>query len=710
MLSPLKQTSAPSSARSAKGEGSAAQRTGTAVATGNLLDFRAQDDLLGSVQAPTAQQSDLASTIQPQRRGRPTKAQVASTNTAAPAVANAQPIPSFRIQVTGGETSAPAKPSSSRSDLVGDIKKFAIDFGDAFSPADGLITPALEKDKQGSSGFDDGFDGSRFAPPTAEPLAKARTTSPAPAEARADSGFGDSFAPPKISDIGRQNSSKTISLPIPAEMKRSLSPAMSPSSEHSSNFEDRFPSVEQLAARAESSQDKTLVKSPETMSKPLRPSFGRNSSSEVNSRGMSFHQPSVTGGAAEENQKMRLLSIDEKPQPRSTHVTGTAFTSGGRETVSPRKQPSFDLLGSMSPTSDMPSSSMLQDAAPNVSRSPNMAYQPLVDLKSPTLSTDPGRLGPDIARRPEVTSPGTIERASQKGTQPRDLLTGGTNGSFDDYNYAAMVPSGRGASRGPPLVNAKPARLGRPGTQETNTGRLTSPTETPSDTIPDVQADVAKEAPKVVKPRPLPSKPDHLRQPGSPSRLQNARTPPSSYSPVSPGRANRGPATIEDGGSTTSTSIPTRPAAISRRSSINEMVAKYESLSSPKLENEGFDISSPRLRGQTVPKPAPKPVQLRTGAQVDQAESGSGLNRSRSMFLPADAPRRRLTPDLAERPVRAPSASRDSTEAASAEGDPGGKKAVNALIAKWNQGTVPAQGTHPSAAKARAPLGSGRRL
>jgi hypothetical protein len=69
-----------------------------------------------------------------------------------------------------------------------------------------------------------------------------------------------------------------------------------------------------------------------------------------------------------------------------------------------------------------------------------------------------------------------------------------------------------------------------------------------------------------------------------------------------------------------------------------------------------------------------------------------------------------LTPDLAERPVRAPSASRDSTEAASAEGDPGGKKAVNALIAKWNQGTVPAQGTHPSAAKARAPLGSGRRL
>ena len=625
-------------------------------------------------------------------------------------MANAQPVPSFRIQVTGGEASTPARPSSSRTDLVGDIKKFAIDFGDAFSPADGLITPALEKGMQVPSGFDAGFDGTRFAPSTAEPLAKARTTSPAPPEARADSGFGDSFAPPKISDIGRQNSSKTISLPVPAEMKRSLSPALSPSSDHSSNFEDRFPSVEQLAARAESSEDKALVKSPETMSKPLRPSFGRNSSSEVNSRGMSFHQPSVTGGAVEENQKMRLLSIDEKPQPRSTHVTGTAFTSGGRETVSSRKQPSFDLLGSMSPTSDSPSPSNLQDAAPSVTRPPDKAYQPLVDLKSPTLSIDPGRLATDIAHKPEVTSPGTIDRASHKSTQPRDLLTGGTNGSFDDYNYAAMVPSGRGPSRGPPPVNAKPARLGRPGTQEINTGRLISPTETPPNTIPDVQADTTKDAPKVIKPRPLPSKPDHLRQPGSPSRLQNARTPPSSYSPISPGRVSRGPSAIEEGGLTNSTSMPTRPAAISRRSSINEMVAKYESLSSPKLENEGFDISSPRVRGQTVPKPAPKPVQLRTGAQVDQTESGSGLNRSRSMFLPADAPRRRLTPDLAERALRNPNTNRDSTEGATGEGEPGGKKAVNALIAKWNQGTVPAQGTHPSAAKARAPLGSGRRL
>lgn len=706
--------------------------TPAAPATGNLLDFRSQEDVASYRASPSSSQTNLAATIQPQRRGRPTKtpgANVPNTNRqpVADKPVSAQPVPSFRIQVTGdGQQETAAKPN-----LASDIKRFAADFGDSFTPEAGLITPAADANKDSQLGFDDGFDGKASrAIPTPEPLTSARTTSPISTNIQGFSGFGDSFAPPKLGNVGRQTSSKTISLPVPSEMKSS-SPALSPSSEHSSAFEDRYPSVEQLAARQESGSDGLLVKSPETMSKPLRPSFGRQGSSEVNSRGLSFHQPSITGGAADDNQKMRLLSIDEAPHARSTHVTGTAFTSSEGKSPVRNTQPSFDLLDSINTDLDSSSRPSASALPQNAEVRPDTGFQELTDSE-PSKSTDVGRLGaPATEKEPLISSPTTMESSTgRQGSLPRDLLTGGNNGSFDDHNYAALLPSGRATGKKPPPVNAKPARFGN---QVSGAPLSAGSPVAPGGQGVSASSSMAapSESSKAPKPRPLPSKPDHLRRPpASPSRSGSPRLPPSSYSPVSPGRVSSPPSTARSGNGNANANgpgsapgeYPSRPAVVSRRSSINEMVAKYESLSSPRLENEGFDPSSvPRARGQTIPKPAPKPVQLKVGSQgqgqgvgVEQ-DTGSGLNRSRSMFLPADAPRRRLTPEMDRPYARSGRPITTTGDAGAGQSDPGmdgggNNKGVNALIARWNQGTVPAQGTHPSVAKARAPLGSGRRL
>lgn len=675
--------------------------------------------------SPSSSQTNLANNIQPQRRGRPTKAPAAATNRPSgnDKPTPSQPVPTFRIQVTGD---GQQQSSATKPNLVNDIKRFAADFGDSFTPDTGLITPAAETAKKTSLGFEDGFDGNALATlPASEPLTKARTTSPVPSSAQTfSSGFGDSFAPAKLGETGRQASSKTISLPVPSDMKSSTPAALSPSSEHSSAFEDRFPSVEQLASREGSGSQKLLVKSPEIMSKPLRPSFGRQSSSEVNTRGLSFHQPSITGGAADENQKMRLLSIDEPPHARSTHVTGSAFKFSEGNGPSRSQQPSFDLLGSISTnsdSSDRPTPSRSQDSEARL----QSGFQQLGDASPTTAKEDEQTSVQAPARDLLVTSPVATEPpTTRQSSLPKDLLTGGNNQSFDDYGYAALMPSGQqqAGARKPPPVNVKPARLG---TQGTHGQTITSaPVQDATEKSP-VSAGIPKA-------RPLPTKPDHLRRlPGTPTKSTGSRLPPSSYSPVSPARISSPPVsgTANDASKGNPSSggnagdHPTRPVAISRRSSINEMVAKYESLSSPRLESEGFDTSSvpPRTRGQTVPKPAPKPVQLKAGGQNqavggglapgEQAEggSGSGLGRSRSMFLPEDTPRPRLTPEPSLGSGRTVNEG-SPPEGESNGGGGGGNKGVNALIARWNQGTVPAQGTHPSAAKARAPLGSGRRL
>jgi hypothetical protein len=685
----------------------------------NPLDFRSSDDLLGSVDAIPDAQAQLVASIQPQRRGRPTKG--APTSVEQPMTSNKPTsrtqIPSVQVQVTGenGSLQTSAHP---KNDLVRDIKRFAADFGDAFTPeAANLGPPSTGQTVQ--SGFDDGFDGTRLASASPEPLVKARTASPIPSTPADTKGFGDAFAP-SSKPHERPSSSRTINIPVPKDAERSA-PLLSQTADNGENstFEDRFPSVEQLAARAEMDSVPAITKSPEHMQQPLRPSFGRQSSSQSNARMMSFHQPSVTGGANNDSHQTRLLSFDEHPPARSTQVTGTAFNEITPISSSKTKQPSFDLLGSLSTDIDPPSGSNSATAGfGGVASSGPEESRPLFErLGSSRSNADVPRAAQDTENTSRTSS--KLERSRT----PVDLLTGGNNASFDDYGYSALLPPNNVGKKNPPPVNTKPSRFGTGqsiASSPTTMGGMRDLPVTDSANPTPVQS----AAPKTAIPRPLPSKPDHLRQTGSSSpRPQSMHLPPSSFSPVSPSRV---PASADI---RSKEGYPSRPAPVSRRSSINEMVARYESLASPKLEKDEFDSSSrSRSRGQTVPKPAPKPVQLKAGMSTEQAEGASGLNRSRSMFLPSSSSRPGTRRESTERTMDnaglqpgsarpLPSTRRSSNQSAHSiteeQGDTSAGnqgKSVNALIARWNQGAPPAQGTHPSVSRNRAPLGSGRRL
>lgn len=695
-------------------------------AANNLLDFRSKDELVTSrnnVEPPEKPEEPVA-IIQPQRRGRPSKKPVADTTAptaARPSSQQAKSPPSAPYLNVTGESMGKNRsrsPLAAQPELVKDIKKFAADFGDAFTP-DSSTVPRGSANNVVSPGFDDGFDGTKFAPNA--PLTRAKTTTPAtPGFSAFDNDFS-SVVQSKRSDQ-RANSVKTEppqetpDLP-PRPVERPASPS---SSEGQNDFDHRYPSVDELDARSRSSSNvptiNVLSKSPDMMK---RPSIERSGSSISDGRSRSYyHQSSVTGGGIKDegSHQSRLISYDENPRPlpRSTQVTGTAFTrqeSNGNKPLQ-KQQPSFDLLGSLSSTDEA-----------HKRRASTLEKQ---DTTSPHDDPNPRVLVSEAeGEAPEAakTSSGSVSKPRKP--PPKDLLTGGNNASFDDYAYQALSPTGR---KGPPPINAKPTSLGggirRTASPEPMSAKSSvGPEDAQSSGMEKNLAGVNKPS----KSKPLPTKPAHLRQVSdkvAKAQSDLARTPSSSEM-----GSER-----ED--------IPVRPATVSRRSSINEMVAKYEKMSSPKSENDGFDLSSHasgHRRSQTYPKPGPKPAskpaQLRAAGRTmgtspnDNAAAAAKtmdshgppptIIRSRSPLshaadnIPTQANIER--PSSARLPSYGSNKSNSIPEeepelAPPARNNPRQQGSINSLIAHWNQGTLPVQGTHPSYARKRAPLGSGGRL
>ena len=222
--------------------------------------------------------------IQPQRRGRPTRDSPSKqgplpTPPTIPSSSNTAIAPRARLQVTGDRSSP--KPMPKAPTPSGSV--------DAF----GLPT-APRPQGSTSSGFSDSFGSNP------NPTQKAfRPTSRfgRGLSNNSNSGFGDSFNSPPTpkSDVDRLPASQL-------EIPQTTSPATT-TSNTDDTFESRYPSIESLSGTSH------LI-SPLTSPPPMasRPSMLGN----------------MTGGDLKQPHQ-HLAVKTGGPQPRSTHVTGTAF-------------------------------------------------------------------------------------------------------------------------------------------------------------------------------------------------------------------------------------------------------------------------------------------------------------------------------------------------------------------------------------------------
>lgn len=646
-----------------------------------------------------------------------------------------QAAPSIRLQLTGdnaaGTAQLPARPAS--ANVVNEVMKAAAELTEAFGSTDGKSVDS------GKAGFDDGFDAAPVAhPPTPEPLTKAKTTTTINKHSNAfNAGFGDSFTPTRLGDAGRAGSSKTIALPVSNEQKAAVAADGEPS------FEDRYPSLEALAARHSDPPQVVFTKSPEVARVAL-PSDETGSQARPNKltdalRQRSFHQPSLTGGSSSFDQaKHRFFDNEARPLARSGQVTGTAFKAEDMSTspVSAYKPP-MDLLDSLdAPEPSRRAPSPLQERTPHLpprprevvheTISPGVAPQSLTSMQAMPVQ--------EAASRQDETRP----------MPPMDLLTGDPRDS-PQLSYYSMRPMTRnaGSEKNKPPTAAKPAGLAGIGVARTGQAGVAEPQRQSSlltdewTPLKDAKALLSQNSAghdgsgSQVKIPPQSPKPDHLRRSVEP-RAERPNTIHISPLDQSPALLDNPPASAGRVVSASTSTPERRPGSLSRSNSITALVSRYEAISSPKQETNGFDIpGGQKPRGSTVPKPAPKPAQLRAGQQAqEEVEAGSNISRSRSMYLPASksaglAGRR----ESVERPIRPSelstglemrrsssrsvhSISEEKDKVQERRGDEGEEKpkSVGSLIARWNQAGPPAQGTSPASARARAPIGTGRRL
>lgn len=729
------------------------------VADNNSLDFRSPDDLLGSITSPSEARSQLAASIQPQRRGRPSRGAGVPEASSQPTQAPSVKPPTIRVQVTGEDAAPLSKrtaASGQASNVVEEVKNASAALIEAFGPT----TSETSSRNKVEPGFDDGFDGTRFAPPKADPLVKAKTiAAPERKSARLSAGFGDAFTPPSSDAKRVDTGSKSIDVPVSAGVRPSSALAQNAASSPTNvpqdelSFEDRFPSLEALSAQHENPRPKVMfTKSPEVTFNSLPSPELAASRSPGNSnmpRQTSFHQPSVTGGTSGEQSQNRLLNLNARPLTRSNQVTGTAFaTDTVAANASKSTKPQLDLLDSIlppEPSQSVPSNRPETTGRPSFSS----AVEQVED--TPNLPPRPGTSRQFSDRRisqDQPTMPANESTPSSKQVVSADWLTG-NDGETSKLKYYSMTPTNQGgqAIRSKPPAAAKPARLAESTSRDSmQSQRQSSLLIDPTSPVQEAKSNLSSSSPKSAGGAAAISSASRSPEPAKPA--ENNMRPRSMYTAPSPPPSAGEPSSrppISAGTGAELARTGSRPGSLTRSDSINALVSRYETISSPKQEANGFDIQqNAKTRGSTVPKPAPKPSQLRADGAQDVQEPSSGVSRSRSMYMadtrggntfangpsyrkPVVAPelqsaaRQQLTPEpsLDRRrssggstnnaidPKQAPSTNGNDAARAGEDVKP---KSVNSLIAKWNQAAPPAPGTHPSAGRARAPIGSGRRL
>ncbi|KAK8869726.1 hypothetical protein IAR55_000294 [Kwoniella newhampshirensis] len=333
------------------------QQSNSSVQPSNLLDFTSSSS---PIDKTPVMQPSLASTVQPQRRGRPTR-EPSSKSLATQAMQQSpsqtphaassgrikQPVP--RLQVTGDK---PAVPSASSPKL------------DAF----GMPTMASSSSQATERGFGDSFAASKASLPTGQ----SRFGSALP---RPPSGYGSSFGVAKTPSTSARSSPKPDlkHLPSSASLAKSTEPlpasassvkpsdVPSPTADGDTSFETRFPSIETLSTSDAFSPPLPATTKPENLISPVtspptsRPAFHTQASMMGNLTGGDLSASKSTSAPVPSNGSV---------QPRSTQVTGTAFKGiqGGFRSPS-SLQKKTDYFGQSVPAHKSDASPSMSDVA-----------------------------------------------------------------------------------------------------------------------------------------------------------------------------------------------------------------------------------------------------------------------------------------------------------------------------------------------------------
>nr|XP_018263731.1 NAK protein kinase [Kwoniella dejecticola CBS 10117]OBR85889.1 NAK protein kinase [Kwoniella dejecticola CBS 10117] len=657
----------------------------------NLLDFTGSSSPMNGT--PVLQPS-LASSVQPQRRGRPTREpsqkSVSQLHTSAsmptpPQLLDASVPQAPKIQVTGDRSSPAPGPAPKASPGL-----------DAFGMPS---LPSSASQKAEHRGFGDSFaaptnktstsltGGSRFGANLPRPPST--------------SGFGDSFSTsrtpasaawtPGASALNRAASHKSAS----SSNKQSSpvttvkSPEPTTSSNGDASFETRFPSLETLDSDHFSPPPQQSGPKPEAQISPValppssRPTFDNRPSIMGNMTGGDLKSP-VTNTAPTSH-----------PQPRSTHVTGTAF----KESKSPSSpEQKTDYFGSIASSA----------SAGRTAASPAIPISSTAKSPLPQDLMDDDQSGSDTLRLLPIhpgrsVTPTSANSASRSIGSPNTSTTSRPQASPGGTGSAQAAPTtGHHRPLLPHIDSAKPnSNINSEEWSPLEKMRFSKDEERKVDIeLDSSDEDAFPEDASATKYKPLPSPTKVKNQPTSPQKISDRASAfeglsPTKSKPVKSAtvgippttqRVNTGersrpqsmfvtPSSSSNKGfnfsaSPSSASLPrsdnaapstsARPSH-GRKGSINDMVSRYENLKPPSSSAGEAKKPSPATNGQSSqpttgsglgrkPSVASKPQALRKPT-LDQPPSSSSAEPSKSPTI-STKPVSGKPPLIAPKPVR----------------------------------------------------------
>lgn len=718
-------------------------RASSSPSSGNLLDFTSSKP----ISASPSSNSFLAATIQPQRRGRPTRGPVATPSATQTTASDLTASPqSFGSRVPPQSASSPTPSNTSRQQsispqpqLVSDIKQFAADFSDAFEPEGSLQTgvPRSQGENSDSFGFENSFAPSATLDAPAQklsPLITSKSLQPGVGNGMSSSsGFETSFSPASPAGNAALSSSKTANVPVTKAESTPGTETASSNPGAQSSFEDRYPSLERL--HSNNSAHSPSRTSP--LISPLNSASGNGANAYVRpqrggnlQRSMpSYHQASLTGGALGEGHAPFNDINGGVPLPRSNQVTGTAFKMSD-STPEPshtyREEATFERISSPS-------------ASPGDSSLPDY-----IDLPSPT--PEPARVIPipEPARQHTPSEQATGDRSAIPVQAPmRDLLTGddGTSLAFLSMQPNKQPLRPTAGTRAPPPPAAKPPSLSvnlgsahsRPPLSKTNSSMYDAAGSSVQATKRDLSQTSVSQSSSGTESIQLGRK-DHQfvtspmtedKQPllsGSQASLPredsmhgNLRSQTLGYRSIDSAKPAPKPSTYPIPGEKSLPTASGRPEPSRHESSVNDLVSGFETIRSSDSGNSIHGRERPAVAKK--PQVAVKPDQLKAPGRGSSPSStaSSDLTRNRSTSGPRGFAGRASDTTSTQAESGADTHSRISTQterpAASIDDQPDTtRRNVNALIAQWNQAGPPAQGTPASALRAKPAIGTGRRL
>lgn len=551
-------------------------------------------------------------------------------DTPAPQAAKPSPSPSGSIDAFG----APSKPSV-KNDVGG--------FGESFSGRKPFIPTSKfgEQLQKEYSGFGDSFG--------AKKASASSSTSTRPSQLSPSSvPDGSSVSGPKITDSPPAMQPSQKPPPTRAEPDGEVS------------FETRFPSLEELDA------DHPTDEAPPSMRPSIR------------------SQPSLIGnltGGDLASPKVPVVRQDGMPQPRSTHVTGTAFKHSPEEGISIRERSEYfqqrqpesgkvgsessataplDLLTGREDSMGEPLIAKQTDVAPPAADSTSAQQDKLVREpgRSSTMSSssdeDEGPENASAAYKP-ISSPGEEKAESSVAPSANALKSrfqppptsakpaSLRHGSMDRTRPQSVYSASFRQQSDPAAIEAGPQSAGTPHTSE-------RPTHGRKGSVTDITARF-----------------EQLHSPSGPSKLEV---------PV------KSTSLGANGGLSQKPSIATKPVTL-RKPSMDGGSVKQNVVTSPISPTVSSTVSK-----AVPPKTIAKPEALRRSSKFGDAPTPTAYGRTSSgRAFPIHRPAESADPPL--QATNAPAPSAPSVREAEGSSEPAEERqSVNSLIARWNQGDV----------------------